>query len=325
MLAVVRADAVKRKTFLPSVLSKIKMSVSPSPLMSSNSSSGSALPVQLIGAGGGRAVIDKDQLSVKNRLLKICSLHFIFLRGRVFGRVRHFFDNRLSVDKPSVQMSFYPTQTLLYYMFYRPFSVFKHKVILLGIGIVIGSPVWGQLSISFPFDGAVFQRSTFNTATITIAGSYTGAVERVEARLTAVAGGTSIGWSGIDYQPKNGIYTGSLSGVTGGWYTLEVRSVVFNNVVSTVSLSRVGVGEVFVIDRGHVPGRGLFHGGIHHRHGCFLFARSGAAAPSGRSTGRVCDGGNPVTTLYPNPRPVGQSNVSDRSMDTFCFAANSAS
>lgn len=132
-------------------------------------------------------------------------------------------------------------------MFYRHLSVFKNKLIRLGIGIVLCSPAWGQLSISFPFDGAVFQRSTSNTATITIAGSYSGAVERVEARLIAVAGGTGIGWSGIDYQPKNGMFTGSLSGVTGGWYTLEVRSIVFNNVISTVSLSRVGVGEVFVI------------------------------------------------------------------------------
>ncbi len=132
-------------------------------------------------------------------------------------------------------------------MFLRHFSGFKNKVILLGIGMFIGSPVWGQLSITFPFDGAVFQRSTSNNATITIAGSYVGAVERIEARLTPVAGGTGIGWSGIDYNPRNGIYTGSLSGVTGGWYTLEVRSILFNNVITTVSLSRVGVGEVFVI------------------------------------------------------------------------------
>lgn len=133
-------------------------------------------------------------------------------------------------------------------MSYRYFSDFKNKIIPLVIGLLIGSPVLGQLSISFPFDGAVFQRSASDNATITIAGSYTGAVERVEARLIAEAGGTSIGWSGIDYQPKNGMYTGSLSGVTGGWYRLEVRAIVFSNaVLMPVSLSRVGVGEVFII------------------------------------------------------------------------------
>lgn len=113
--------------------------------------------------------------------------------------------------------------------------------------ITASSSVKGQLTITFPFDGAVFQRSTSNTANISIAGSYTGGIERIEARLIAVAGGTGVGWTSIDTAPAAGIYKGTLSGVSGGWYTLEVRSVLFNNVVSTATLSRVGVGEVFVI------------------------------------------------------------------------------
>ncbi|RDB05583.1 3-coathanger stack domain-containing protein [Runella aurantiaca] len=128
----------------------------------------------------------------------------------------------------------------------RP-SRYKIKILLFLLAVTVSSSVWAQLSITFPFDGAVFQRNTSNTATISIAGSYTGGVERIEARLTAVAGGTGVGWTSIDTSPAAGLYKGTLSGVTGGWYTLEVRSVLFNNVVTTATLSRVGVGEVFVI------------------------------------------------------------------------------
>ena len=129
---------------------------------------------------------------------------------------------------------------------YQP-STNKITILLFLLVITASSSVKGQLTITFPFDGAVFQRNTSNTATISIAGSYTGGVERVEARLIAVAGGTGVGWTSIDTAPAAGIYKGTLNGVTGGWYTLEVRSILFNNVVSTATLSRVGVGEVFVI------------------------------------------------------------------------------
>ncbi|WP_428658132.1 3-coathanger stack domain-containing protein [Runella sp.] len=132
-------------------------------------------------------------------------------------------------------------------MFINRFSGPKISVLILYLGIITSQLAQAQLAISFPFDGAVFQRTAFNNATLFIAGSYTGAVERVEARLIAAAGGTSIDWTSIDYHPAGGIYKGSLSSVTGGWYTLEVRSIVFNNVVSTTSLGRVGVGEVFII------------------------------------------------------------------------------
>ena len=77
--------------------------------------------------------------------------------------------------------------------------------------------IYAQLNISFPFEGAVFQRSTSNVANLNIAGSYTGSVDKIEARLTSVSGGNNIGWTTIHTNPSGGNYTGSLSGVTGGW------------------------------------------------------------------------------------------------------------
>lgn len=137
-------------------------------------------------------------------------------------------------------------------------STYFLKIYLLATLICFGfeQNVYAQLNISFPFEGAVFQRSTSNVATLNIAGSYTGSVDKIEARLTAVSGGNNIDWTAIHTNPSGGNYTGSLSGVTGGWYTLEVRSILFNNVVHTSSISRVGVGEVFVI-AGQSNGQGV--------------------------------------------------------------------
>jgi len=113
-----------------------------------------------------------------------------------------------------------------------------------------------QLSLSYPFNGTVFQRNASGQGNIPIGGSYTGAVDRIEARAVSVAGGSTTGWATIHNNPSNGIFGGTLNNVSGGWYTLEVRSVLFNNVVQTTSLSRVGVGEVFVV-AGQSNGRGL--------------------------------------------------------------------
>ena len=132
-------------------------------------------------------------------------------------------------------------------MFVNRFCCPKIKGWILCLAMAISQLSWGQLSISFPFDGAVFQRNTSNTATLSVGGSYTGAVDRIEARLSVISGGSDIDWTIIHNNPSGGIFKGNFNGVTGGWYTLEVRSILFNNVVSTVSLSRVGVGEVFII------------------------------------------------------------------------------
>ncbi len=128
-------------------------------------------------------------------------------------------------------------------------STFHLKIFLVAVFFCFGFPqnTWAQLTITFPFDGAVFQRNTSNVATLNIGGSYTGAVDKIEARLVAISGGNSLDWTPIHINPSGGTYMGSLFNVTGGWYTLEVRSILFNNVAQIISLARVGVGEVFII------------------------------------------------------------------------------
>lgn len=132
-------------------------------------------------------------------------------------------------------------------MYTKSAFVLKFYFFLSVISLSICQSIQAQLSITFPFEGAVFQRNISNLATLTIGGSYTGAIDRIEARLIAVSGGSSLDWTVIHTSPTGGTFAGSIFGVTGGWYTLEVRSVLFNNVLQTVSLSRIGVGEVFII------------------------------------------------------------------------------
>ncbi|GAB3180864.1 hypothetical protein GCM10027291_49150 [Telluribacter humicola] len=106
--------------------------------------------------------------------------------------------------------------------------------------------VLGQVSINYPKNRAVFQRDKSNSATIYIAGSYTEAADRVEAQLTPVQGGNHSGWITIQNNPQGGQFYGSMDW-SGGWYTLEVRMWRGDQQVGSASVSRVGIGEVFII------------------------------------------------------------------------------
>jgi chitodextrinase len=105
-----------------------------------------------------------------------------------------------------------------------------------------------QISITFPMEKAVFQRNLSNKATIHIAGNYSNTITSVEAQLkNAFTNDVIVGWTTITTNPVKGIFNGSLSNVSGGWYILEIQSKLNGNVVNTTSLNRVGVGEVFII------------------------------------------------------------------------------
>jgi Secretion system C-terminal sorting domain/Carbohydrate esterase, sialic acid-specific acetylesterase len=105
---------------------------------------------------------------------------------------------------------------------------------------------FGQIQITYPLNRMVFQRSATNNATITITGHYQQAIDRVEARAVALQGGTTTAWQIIKNNPQGGWYSGLL-GLTGGWYQLEVRGMLGTAVVSTATLQKFGVGEVFVV------------------------------------------------------------------------------
>ncbi len=106
----------------------------------------------------------------------------------------------------------------------------------------------GQISITFPMEKAVFQRSKNNNATISIAGNYTSNISSVEARfINAQNNQVIIDWITFTTYINGGIFNGSVSNVPGGWYILEVRAKLGSNVVGNATLNRVGVGEVFLI------------------------------------------------------------------------------
>lgn len=177
-------------------------------------------------------------------------LHF---KINLFRRLFFTYNHLEAQNKPLISETLSQSKTTLqarlaeYQAYTKSAFGLKFYLVLFFICFSIYQNVLAQLSITFPFEGAVFQRNTSNLATLNIGGSYTGAVDRIEARLIAISGGNSVDWTVIHTNPTGGTFSGNLFEVAGGWYTLEVRSILFNNVLQATSLSRVGVGEVFII------------------------------------------------------------------------------
>ncbi|QRR02571.1 sialate O-acetylesterase [Dyadobacter sandarakinus] len=116
--------------------------------------------------------------------------------------------------------------------------------------------LFGQISVDYPSDRAVFQRDKNNSATIYIAGSYTKVVDKIEAKLNALNEGNSTGWITISDNPSGGLYSGSID-AAGGWYSLEVRGMKGGQVVASGQVGHVGIGEVFMI-AGQSNGQGYY-------------------------------------------------------------------
>lgn len=116
---------------------------------------------------------------------------------------------------------------------------------------IIPSLAFGQIAITFPSDRVVFQRDNSNNATLNIAGYFSGCVDRIEARFVPRVAGQGIatpasGWQTIQTSPLGGNFYGSMV-VTGGWYKLEVRSILDNTETGSSTIEHVGIGEVFVV------------------------------------------------------------------------------
>lgn len=111
--------------------------------------------------------------------------------------------------------------------------------------LLISASVFAQVTITFPVKRIVFQRNAGNNASVTVSGNYSNNADKIEARFVARNGqGTSTNWTQIS--AGSGNFQGTVQ-VSGGWYNVEVRSSAGGNVLSTSTVERVGVGEVFVI------------------------------------------------------------------------------
>jgi hypothetical protein len=123
------------------------------------------------------------------------------------------------------------------------------KILLLVLLLGTSNLIFSQITISSPVIRQVFQRDLNSQAFITITGSYSQPMDTIQVRFTPVkvGQGTLIDWTVIKSSPLGGLFKGSIT-VKGGWYSMEVRGLLNGKIVGNVStISRVGVGEVFVI------------------------------------------------------------------------------
>ena len=120
--------------------------------------------------------------------------------------------------------------------------------------LFLARPLCAQIRLTYPVDRQVIQRDNNNQASVQIAGSYSAAIDRVEARFVALRGGQTTDWTLLQNAPTGGQFNGSLT-AQGGWYRIEVRGRRGDQTVGTSQLDHFGIGEVFII-YGHSNAQG---------------------------------------------------------------------
>lgn len=110
-----------------------------------------------------------------------------------------------------------------------------------------------QIDLTMPVNRMVYQRSLQNTATIYVGGSFSGQLDRIDAKLTTLDGAGNpkvplqeTDWINVVNSPSKGNFLGTLPNIKGGWYRLEVRAIQNNVQLGEISTKKVGVGEVIV-------------------------------------------------------------------------------
>ncbi|MES2795031.1 MAG: T9SS type A sorting domain-containing protein [Bacteroidota bacterium] len=111
-----------------------------------------------------------------------------------------------------------------------------------------------QIDLTMPANRMVYQRNKQNTATIYVGGSFSGQLDRIEARLTRLDGTGNpktpldqTEWKNIVSNPSKGNFLASMPDQKGGWYRLEVRGIQNSVQLGEISTIKVGVGEVIVV------------------------------------------------------------------------------
>jgi hypothetical protein len=128
--------------------------------------------------------------------------------------------------------------------FFTPYFL---RIWLLFILIPLG--LSAQIKITTPVERAVYQREINGQATVSITGTYTVPVDKVEIRAVPVLTGQGVAtaWAVLQDKPTGGVFSGSIR-LLGGWYTLEARASKNGTLVGQPAVvSRMGVGEVFII------------------------------------------------------------------------------
>lgn len=124
---------------------------------------------------------------------------------------------------------------------------FNKSVLLSTFFAVLSFGVLAQINVTFPTNRIVFQRNNDNIGFVNIIGNYSEEIDKVEAKLTPIVVGQGVetNWAVVQNKPKAGYFTGKIQG-QGGWYRLDIRAIRNNNIIKTVSIEKVGIGEVFI-------------------------------------------------------------------------------
>ncbi len=159
--------------------------------------------------------------------------------------------------------------------------------LLLSVALVLTTQA--QIKITSPTDRSVYQRDITGQTTISISGTYSQPIDKLEVRAVPVIPGQGIAtdWSTLQDKVSGGVFLGTLR-LQGGWYTLEVRGIRAGTVVDRDVVSRMGIGEVFLI-----AGQSNVQG---------LIESPGPAATDDRVNYIVYD--NTVNSLFDPPAPT---------------------
>ncbi|CAG5012482.1 hypothetical protein DYBT9275_05185 [Dyadobacter sp. CECT 9275] len=113
---------------------------------------------------------------------------------------------------------------------------------------IIPSAVFSQIKITSPVPRAVYQQDATGKRTVTINGTFSIPVDKIEVRAVPVILGQGIEtpWDVLQAAPKGGVFAGNIT-LAGGWYAVEIRAISAGTVVGRDVLERLGVGEVFII------------------------------------------------------------------------------
>jgi hypothetical protein len=113
---------------------------------------------------------------------------------------------------------------------------------------LISSTAFSQIRITSPVFQAVYQRNITGQREINVSGTFTATMDKIEVRAVPVVQGQGVEtpWKTLQDAPKGGVFAGEIT-LIGGWYSIEVRGLLDGKVVGRDILSRLGVGEVFII------------------------------------------------------------------------------
>ena len=130
----------------------------------------------------------------------------------------------------------------------RSTSTFFTWIHTLTLSTVLALTTQAQIKITSPSDRSVYQRDITGQTTISVSGTYSQPLDKLEVRAVPVIPGQGIAtdWSTLQDKVSGGVFLGTLR-LQGGWYTLEVRGLRAGAVVDRDVVSRMGVGEVFLI------------------------------------------------------------------------------